>query len=118
MNKLYVYNTKTRSKEIFEPLVQGKVRMYVCGITVYDYCHLGHARCYVAFDVICRYLKYLGYEVTYIQNITDLDDKLIARAGEKDGEGDIKEKVADLARKFTAAYFDDMNKLNVMPADS
>lgn len=118
MNKLHVYNTKTRSKELFEPLVPGKVKMYVCGITVYDYCHLGHARCYVAFDVVFRYLKYLGYEVTYIQNITDLDDKLIARAREKGGEGDIKEQVAGLARKFTKAYSDDMKKLNVLPADS
>ena len=118
MNNLHVYNTKTRSKELFEPLVPGKVKMYVCGITAYDYCHLGHARCYVAFDVICRYLKYLGYEVTYVQNITDLDDKLIARAKEKEGDGDIKEKVADLARKFTEAYSEDMMKLNVLPADS
>ena len=118
MNKLHVYNTKTRSKELFEPLVPGKVGMYVCGITAYDYCHLGHARCYVAFDVICRYLKYLGYEVTHIQNITDLDDKLIARAREKDGDGSIKEKVADIARKFSDAYSEDMKKLNVLPADS
>ena len=118
MSELHVYNTKTRSKELFEPLVPGKVGMYVCGITAYDYCHLGHARCYVAFDVICRYLKYLGYEVTHIQNITDLDDKLIARAREKDGAGSIKEKVADIARKFSDAYSEDMKKLNVMPADS
>lgn len=118
MKKLHVYNTKTRSKELFEPLVPGKVQMYVCGITAYDYCHLGHARCYVAFDVIYRYLKYLGYEVTHIQNITDLDDKLIARAREKDGAGSIKEKVAAIAREFSDAYSEDMKKLNVIPADS
>lgn len=118
MSKLSVYNTRTGSKELFQPLVPGKVRMYVCGITVYDYCHLGHARCYVAFDVIYRYLKYLGYEVEYIQNITDLDDKLITRARENDPSADIKQKVAELARKFTRAYFDDMKKLNVLPADS
>ncbi len=92
--------------------------MYVCGITAYDYCHLGHARCYVAFDVIDRYLKYLGYEVTHIQNITDLDDKLIARAREKDGDGSIKEKVADIAVKFADAYSEDMKRLNVLPAYS
>ena len=92
--------------------------MYVCGITVYDYCHLGHARCYVAFDVIYRYLKYLGYEVTYVQNITDLDDKLIARAREKDEDGNIKEKVAAIADRFTNAYFEDMKRLNILPADS
>ncbi|MEA1929068.1 MAG: cysteine--tRNA ligase [Candidatus Auribacterota bacterium] len=118
MTELHVYNTKTRKKELFQPLEPGKVRMYVCGITAYDYCHLGHARCYVAFDIIYRYLKYLGYEVTYIQNITDLDDKLIARAGELDGDGDMKERVSDLARKFTGAYFEDMKKLNVLPADN
>jgi cysteinyl-tRNA synthetase len=120
MDNLHVYNTKTRSKELFQPLVPGKVKMYVCGITAYDYCHLGHARCYVAFDVICRYLKYLGYKVTHIQNITDLDDKLIARAREKDGDVSIsiKEKVADIARKFSDAYSEDMKKLNVLPADS
>lgn len=117
MSELCVYNTQTRKKELFQPLEPGRVRMYVCGVTVYDYCHLGHARCYVAFDVIHRYLEYLGYRVTYVQNITDLDDKLINRARELGGGGDIKARVARLADKFTEAYFEDMDRLSVLRAD-
>jgi len=116
MKKLHVYNTRSRRKELFEPMESGRVGMYVCGITAYDYCHLGHARCYVAFDVIYRYLKYLGYQVTYIQNITDLDDKLIAKAQEEGGEGDIKSRVADIARRYTEAYFKDTDRLNIIRA--
>lgn len=117
MNKLYVYNTQVRKKELFEPLEEGRVKMYVCGVTVYDYCHLGHARCYVAFDIIHRYLEYLGYQVTYVQNITDLDDKLINRAREVDSDKDIKNRVADLAGEFKEAYFEDMDRLNIRRAD-
>lgn len=117
MNELYVYNTRMRKKELFEPLEEGRVRMYVCGVTVYDYCHLGHARCYVAFDIIHRYLEYVGYRVTYVQNITDLDDKLINRAREAGGEKDIKDRVAELAGKFQNAYFEDMDRLNIRRAD-
>lgn len=117
MGELHLYNTRSRKKELFEPLEPGRVRMYVCGVTVYDYCHLGHARCYVAFDVIHRYLEYLGFRVTYVQNITDLDDKLIKRARELAGGGDIKAGVARLAGKFTEAYFEDMDRLNVLRAD-
>jgi cysteinyl-tRNA synthetase len=79
---LSIYNTLTRQKETFVPLVPGKVGMYVCGMTVYDFCHLGHARVMVAFDVIARYLRHRGYEVNYIRNITDIDDKIIQRANE------------------------------------
>ncbi|MDK2778952.1 MAG: cysteine--tRNA ligase [Pseudomonadota bacterium] len=79
---LKIYNTLTRQKETFKPLVEGKVGMYVCGMTVYDYCHLGHARVMVAFDVIARYLRHRGYDVNYIRNITDIDDKIIQRANE------------------------------------
>ncbi|MBT12645.1 MAG: cysteine--tRNA ligase, partial [Oceanospirillaceae bacterium] len=79
---LKIYNTLTRQKETFKPLVEGKVGMYVCGMTVYDYCHLGHARVMVAFDVIARYLRHRGYDVNYIRNITDIDDKIIKRANE------------------------------------
>lgn len=118
MKKLHVYNTRSRRKELFEPMKPGRVGMYVCGITVYDYCHLGHARCYVAFDIIYRYLKHLGYKVRYIQNITDLDDKLIAKAKEEGGDGDIKDRVADIAHKYTVAYFGDMKRLDVVKADS
>ena len=74
---LKIYNDLSREKEIFEPLQAGKVNMYVCGMTVYDLCHLGHARVMVVFDVVYRYLKAQGYDVTYIRNITDIDDKII-----------------------------------------
>ena len=74
---LRVYNTLTGEKETFVPLVPGRVGMYVCGVTVYDYCHIGHARAGVAFDIIFRYLKYAGFDVTYVRNYTDIDDKII-----------------------------------------
>lgn len=118
MSELRVYNTLSRRKEAFQPSSPGAVRMYVCGVTVYDYCHLGHARCYVAFDAIRRYLKHRGYAVTYIQNITDIDDKIIARARKESGPEEIKERVRNLAERFTRAYSDDMARLNVLPAES
>ena len=77
-----IYNTLTRQKEEFRPIVEGKVGMYVCGMTVYDLCHLGHARVLTAFDVIARYLRHKGYDVNYVRNITDIDDKIISRANE------------------------------------
>ena len=83
---LNIYNSLSNSKESFEPIVPGQVRMYVCGMTVYDYCHIGHARVLVVFDVVYRFLKHLGYEVTYVRNITDIDDKIINRAHENDEE--------------------------------
>ena len=79
---LKIYNTLTRKKETFEPLTPGKVRMYVCGITAYDECHLGHARAAAVFDVIYRYLRYKGHDVTYIRNFTDIDDKIIKKSQE------------------------------------
>ncbi len=79
---LHIFNTLTRRKESFSPLNSGEVRLYVCGMTVYDYCHLGHARMMVAFDVVQRWLRILGYRVTYVRNITDIDDKIIKRAVE------------------------------------
>jgi len=82
---LRIYNTLTNHKDIFVPIEEGNVRMYVCGMTVYDYCHLGHARVMVVFDVVARYLRELGYTVTYVRNITDIDDKIIRRA-EENGE--------------------------------
>ena len=96
--------------------MKGKVGMYVCGVTVYDECHLGHARAYVAFDVIRRYLEYKGYQVNYIQNFTDVDDKIIARARkmrEKSREKDLKELVREIAEKYTREYFEHMDKLAV-----
>ena len=79
---LKIHNTLTSSKQTFVPIEPGKVRMYVCGMTVYDYCHLGHARVMVVFDVVTRYLRELGYDVTYVRNVTDVDDKIIQRATE------------------------------------
>ena len=79
---LPIHNTLTRRKEPFKPLEPGKIRMYVCGNTVYDYAHIGHARVMVSFDVIVRYLRFAGWDVTYARNITDIDDKIINRANE------------------------------------
>ncbi|NJE31079.1 cysteine--tRNA ligase [Thermococcus sp. 18S1] len=106
-----VYNTLTKQKEEFRPLRDGEVRMYVCGPTVYDYTHLGHARTYVAFDVIRRYLEHRGYSVLVVMNFTDIDDKIIRRANET-GE-DPKE----LAEKFLRLFLEDMEALKVKPAD-
>ena len=77
---LKIFNTLTREKEIFKPIHENKVGMYVCGVTVYDLCHIGHGRTFVCFDVIARYLRSLGYDLTYVRNITDVDDKIIKRA--------------------------------------
>jgi cysteinyl-tRNA synthetase len=106
-----VYNTMSGEKEDFVPLVPGKVNMYVCGITAYDVCHLGHARSAVVFDIIKRYLRYRGYEVTHARNITDIDDKIIARAA--------KENISteEVAKKYTAEYYRDMALLGVSRAD-
>ena len=80
MESLYIYNTLQRKKELFTPIEADKVSLYVCGMTVYDFCHIGHARVMVVFDVVSRYLQHVGYEVNYVRNITDIDDKIIARA--------------------------------------
>ncbi len=97
---LHLYNTLSRQKEAFEPLETGKVGMYVCGITVYDYCHIGHARVFVVFDLLYRHLLANNYKVTYVRNITDVDDKIIARAAEKDEPVDV----------FTERYIDAMHE--------
>ncbi|ASA77425.1 cysteine--tRNA ligase [Thermococcus sp. 5-4] len=106
-----VYNTLTKQKEEFKPIREGEVRMYVCGPTVYDYTHLGHARTYIAFDVIRRYLEHRGYTVLLVMNFTDIDDKIIRRANET-GE-DPKE----LAERFLRYFLEDMKALKVKPAD-
>ena len=106
---LKIYNDLHREKEPFEPLEPGKVRMYVCGMTVYDYCHLGHARVVVVFDVVYRYLKARGYEVTYVRNITDIDDKIIQRANEQGIP------FHELTRKFIDAMHEDFAALSVEP---
>jgi len=77
-----IYNTWTKKKEAFEPLEPGRVKMYVCGPTVYDYCHVGHARSVVVFDVVVRYLRAMNYQVSYVRNFTDVDDKIINRAND------------------------------------
>ncbi|MGM0831231.1 cysteine--tRNA ligase [Halomonas qinghailakensis] len=106
---MHIYNTLTRRKEPFTPLVAGKVSMYVCGMTVYDYCHLGHARVMVAFDVITRYLRHRGYDVTYVRNITDIDDKILKRA-EENGES-----ISELTERMIQAMHEDEARLNVLP---
>ncbi len=108
---LKVYNTLTRKKEDFVPAEPPKVRMYVCGPTVYNYIHIGNGRCYVAFDIIYRYLKYRGYEVTYVRNLTDVDDKIINRANE---EGTSPNEVA---RKYADAFAEDMAALGNLAPD-
>ncbi|MDB6062084.1 MAG: cysteine--tRNA ligase [Verrucomicrobiaceae bacterium] len=106
---LMIYNTLTRSKELFTPIEPGKIRMYVCGMTVYDYCHLGHARVLVAFDVITRYLRSRDYDVTYVRNITDIDDKILRRAAENG------EQYESLTARFIDAMHEDEKRLGVLP---
>ncbi len=113
---MYVYNTLTRKKEELKTIEPGKLKMYVCGPTVYDYCHLGHGRAYVSFDIIYRYMKYQGYEINYVRNITDIDDKIIARANEMDLPGkSLKEKVKQLTGKYIKEFLTDMAALNIQP---
>src|SRR5271156_2052507 len=104
---LIVYNTLSRSKEEFKPRHGKEVKMFVCGQTVYDDAHLGHAKNYINFDVVVRWLRHSGYEVTYIQNITDIDDKIIKRA-EEQGKDPI-----DLAREFEKRFMEDMDAIGV-----
>ncbi|MBT2151072.1 cysteine--tRNA ligase [Pseudoalteromonas tetraodonis] len=106
-----IYNTLTRQKEEFKPMVDGKIDMYVCGITIYDYCHIGHARTFVGFDVIVRYLRHLGYDLKYVRNITDVDDKIIKRANENG------EAINDLTVRMTKAMHEDFDSLNMLRPD-
>ncbi len=101
---LQIYNTLTRKKEVFTPISEGKVGLYVCGCTVYDLCHIGHARTYISFDNIARYLKFKGFEVNYIRNITDVDDKIITRSvkNNETPEELTKRTIADMHRDFDA----------------
>lgn len=108
---LHIYNTLTRQKELFKPLTPGKISMYVCGITVYDYCHIGHARVMVGFDVITRFLRSQGWDVTYVRNITDIDDKIIERAN------DNGEAYSDLTRRFIQYMHEDEASLGVLRPD-
>src|SRR5690242_14993127 len=97
---LVLYNTRTRREEPFVPLVAGKISMYVCGITVYDRCHVGHARSLVFFDAMVRYLRWRGYDVTFVRNITDIEDKIIARMNER----------GQTLKEFTGHYIGEMHR--------
>ncbi|KAK4345142.1 hypothetical protein RND71_035318 [Anisodus tanguticus] len=107
--QLWLHNTMSKQKELFIPKVPGKVGMYVCGVTAYDFSHIGHARVYVCFDVLYRYLNYLGYEVNYVRNFTDVDDKIIARANE------LREDPIKLSRRFCQEFHQDMTYLHCLP---
>jgi cysteinyl-tRNA synthetase len=111
MTELRIYNSRTGRKEVFVPLDEGRVRMYVCGMTVYDYCHLGHARVMVVFDVVTRYLRHIGYDVTYVRNITDVDDKIIQRANESG------EDIGTLTERFIRIMHEDAEALGVLDPD-
>ena len=111
MDELKIHNSQTGRKETFVPLEEGRVRMYVCGMTVYDYCHLGHARVMVVFDVVSRYLRHVGYEVTYVRNITDVDDKIIRRANENG------EDINALTGRFISIMHEDAAALGVLEPD-
>jgi cysteinyl-tRNA synthetase len=108
---LKIYNSLSKQKETFTPIEPGKVRMYVCGMTVYDYCHVGHARVLVVFDVVYRYLRYRGYDVTYVRNITDIDDKIINRALENG------EEFHALTQRFIEAMHEDAKAIGVLQPD-
>ena len=108
---LKIYNTLAREKQVFTPIVAGKVSMYVCGMTVYDYCHLGHARVMVVFDMVGRWLRASGYELKYVRNITDIDDKIIKRANEN------QESIGQLTQRFIDAMDQDAASLSVIKPD-
>lgn len=108
---LTLFNTLTREKQAFKPLQPGKVGIYVCGVTTYDFCHIGHARTYVAFDIVVRYLRKQGYQVNYVRNITDLDDKIIRRAAENN------EPFSAVTERFIAEMQQDFDALNLLRPD-
>lgn len=109
---LKIFNTLTRQKEEFKPIHAGKVGMYVCGITVYDLCHIGHGRTFISFDIVARYLRYRGYELTYVRNITDIDDKIIKRAHENG------EDFVALVDRMVVEMHKDFDALNILRPDS
>lgn len=106
-----IYSTQFRKKIEFEPVNKGKVGMYVCGPTVYNRIHIGNARTFLSFDIIRRYLMWRGYDVTFVQNVTDVDDKIIARAAEE------KTTAAEIAKKYTDLFIQDMHAANILDPD-
>ena len=108
--KLYLYNTLTREKQEFIPIEPGKVRMYSCGPTVYNFFHIGNARPFILFDTLRRYLEYKGYAVKFVQNFTDIDDKMINKANE------LGITVKELADQYIAEYYTDASRLGIRPA--
>lgn len=108
---LKIFNTLSRQKEEFKPIHAGKVGMYVCGVTIYDLCHIGHGRTFVSFDVVSRYLRYLGYDLTYVRNVTDVDDKIIRRAAENG------ETCDQLTSRMLAEMHADFDALNILRPD-
>ncbi len=108
---LKIYNTLSRQKEEFKPIHAGQIGMYVCGITVYDLCHIGHGRTFVAFDVVSRYLRYVGYQLKYVRNITDIEDKIIKRANENG------ESIETLTNRMIAEMHKDFDALGILPPD-
>ena len=109
---LKIFNTLTGKKQEFKPIEPGKVRMYVCGMTVYDFCHVGHARVMVVFDMVARYMRSSGLDVNYVRNITDIDDKIIKRANEND------EDISVLTERFIVAMNEDAAALGVISPDA
>ena len=107
-----IYNTLSRKKEPLKPLQENHVKLYVCGITSYDYCHIGHARSALVFDMVVRYLRFCGYRVSFVRNFTDIDDKIIVRAAEKGVEA------GELARRFIDEFYTDMDALAVLRPES
>ena len=105
-----IYNTLTRQKEILEPIEPGKVSIYMCGPTVYDYFHIGNARPFILFDIFRRYLKYRGFEVKFVTNLTDIDDKIIKKANEENVSTDV------VAEKYSTAFFKDTKRLGIQEA--
>src|SRR5690554_532207 len=108
---LKLYNSLTQQKEAFQPIREGEVKLYVCGVTIYDLCHIGHARTYVAFDVVVRYLRYLGYQVTFVRNVTDVDDKIIRRAQENN------ESIDSVTERYLNMMHEDFRALNLIEPD-
>src|ERR1700710_2755999 len=109
---LRIYDTRDGRKIVFSPLQPGRANVYACGVTVYDLCHVGHARMLVAFDVIVRHLRASGLDVRFVRNVTDIDDKIIRRA-ETEGRA-----AGEVARQYTAALIEDMRALGIAPSDA